>query len=580
MAKFEITSPDGSIYEIEGDNEEGALQALQQHLGSPQSQPQANADGTFGSPPEGMVLNPKTGQMEDMRSPANPNIPQGGANALALGVGQGAGFGLLDEASAGLSTLAGGDYNYNLGRMREAERRASDEHPAAYYGGMLAGGAAQGAGIVGAGLSPSAAMVRTGSRLPAVALASGGEGMALGAAHGFGSGEGGEDRFDKAKSGAKWGFGLGATIPAVTAGANALARRALSPFASTSERAAAVKILEQEGVNLTAGQKTGSDWLRYRESELGGSKAAQMMEDQGRAFTNAAMRKAGGSGLADSDNLRTMSSRLSQGFDDISSRNTLQADQPLADGIVNTIRDYNRVLPSDQKQIFGNMTADLIDRIKGGNGTLSGTDYQAIRSRFTKLSHNSRINEPNLSEAFRGIRNSLDDAMNRSVAPQDAGKWGELRRQYGNMKVLEKAAVGGGEDAAIGMISPARLRMAASSGNQGGYARGQGDFAELAKAGQAAMTPLPNSGTAQRVAAHGMFSGLAAGGGAIVGGLPGFAAGLAAPVVAGRTLMSKPVQGYLSNQLATGNMSKKAQAIMQMLMTGQSSALAGRLPSP
>lgn len=578
---IEVELPDGSIAEFpEGTANDVIKGVLQKRLSQPQPPAQSNADGTFGEPPEGMVLNPKTGQMEDMRSPINPNIPTGGMNAAAIGMGQGAGFGLLDEASAGLSTLVGGDYEYNLARMREAERRASDEHPVAYYGGMLGGGAAQGAGIVGAGLSPSAALVQSGARLPAVAAASGVEGLALGGVHGFGSGEGTEGRLNQAESGAKWGLGLGAATPYAVKGIESMARRALSPFASSSERAAAVKILEQEGVNLTAGQKTGSNWLRYRESELGGAKAAQMMDDQGRAFTDAAMRKAGGSGLADSDNLRTISSRLSQGFDDISSRNTLRADQPLADGIVKTLRDYNRVLPSDQKQIFGNLTADLIDRIKNGNGTLSGADYQAIRSRFTTLAHNSRNNEPNLAEAFRGIRNSLDDAMNRSVSPSDAGKWGELRRQYGNMKVLEKAAVGGGEDAAIGMISPARLRMAASSGNQGGYARGQGDFAELAKAGQAAMTPLPNSGTAQRVAAHGMFSGLAAGGGALAGGPLGMAAGLAAPFVAGRTLMSKPVQGYLANQVATGSMSKTAQAIAQMLLTGQSSALAGRLPSP
>lgn len=52
----------------------------------------------YGTPPEGMVLNPKTGQMEDLRSPIHPAIPQGRVNAAALGTGQGLGFNLLDEA--------------------------------------------------------------------------------------------------------------------------------------------------------------------------------------------------------------------------------------------------------------------------------------------------------------------------------------------------------------------------------------------------------------------------------------------------------------------------------------------------
>ena len=77
----------------------------------------------YGQPPEGMVYNPDTGQMEDLRSSVNPKIPQGGANATALGYGQGLGFGLLDEATAGLSAVTGGDYNYDLARMREAERQ-------------------------------------------------------------------------------------------------------------------------------------------------------------------------------------------------------------------------------------------------------------------------------------------------------------------------------------------------------------------------------------------------------------------------------------------------------------------------
>jgi hypothetical protein len=94
------------------------------------------------------------------------------------------------------------------------------------------------------------------------------------------------------------------------------------------------------------------------------------------------------------------------------------------------------------------------------------------------------------------------------------------------------------------------------------------------------MTPLPNSGTAQRMAAHGIFSGLAAGGGALAGGVPGLAAGVAAPFLAGRTLMSGPVQRYLSNQAASGQISPLTRAIATAIMTGNASALAGRLPSP
>src|SRR5690606_36361414 len=155
MAIFEIEGPDGAIYEIDAPDENAAISALHQMLGgaAPETADARNPDGTYGQPPEGMVYNPETGQMEDLRSPINPNIPQGRLNAAMLGVGQGLGFNLLDEAVAGASTLVGGDYDYNVARMREAERRAAEDHPVAYYGGTVGGAVGTGAGLAAGGLS-------------------------------------------------------------------------------------------------------------------------------------------------------------------------------------------------------------------------------------------------------------------------------------------------------------------------------------------------------------------------------------------------------------------------------------------
>lgn len=577
---IEIELLDGSIAEFpDGTSNDVIKGALQKRFMTSQRQSNPNEGLAYGQPPEGMVLNPETGQMEDLRSEANPNIPQGGLNAAALGVGQGLGFNFLDEATAGLSAVTGGDYSYDLARMREAERRAQEDNPVEYYGGQVGGALGTGAGMAAGGMSLGANAVKAGWSLPKVMAASGAEGLGLGGVYGFGAGEGIEDRLERSETGAQWGLGLGAATPAIVAGASKLAEKAISPFKTSPERIAAANYLQQEGVPLTAGQKTGSDWLRYRESELGGAKAAQVMDDQARAFTDAAMRRAGGSGLADSDNLSSLYGSLSQGFDDVSSRNALQLDRGLAQDMLGTLSEYNRVLPAEQRQILGNIASDIGDRIKAGNGTMTGRDYQTIRSRLTKRATNVRGSDNELAGAYRGLRDALDSAMERSINPADAGKWGELRRQWGNLKVLEKAANGGGEDAAIGMISPARLRMAASSGRQGGYARGAGDFDKLAKAGQALMTPLPNSGTAQRMAAQGIAAAIMGGVGSAGAGPAGLALGLAGPAVAGKALMSGPVQRYLSNQ-AGGQASPLAKAIATAILTGETSALAGRLPAP
>lgn len=338
----------------------------------------------------------------------------------------------------------------------------------------------------------------------------------------------------------------------------ALAAKAISPFsgAISAERQALVDTLRSEGVNPTAGQVTGSRGLRFAESELGGGVARNMADDQARAFTEAAMSRAGQPGIASADNMAAMSDRIGKGFDAISARNTLVADQPLAQDLAKVITEYNKVLPTAQKEVFKNMTDDVVGLIKANNGTIPGELYQKARSRFSRMAQSAKNSDPEYADAWRGIRNALDNAMERSINPADAGEWGSLRSQYGIKKTLERAASGAGESAAEGFISPAKLRQAASTGRQGQYVRGSGDLDALARAGQI-LSPLPDSGTASRLAVRGLMStpaaaGAIAGGytGDIMTGIAGAAAGSAVPALAGRALMSKPIQAYLTNQVA------------------------------
>ncbi|WP_421565570.1 hypothetical protein [Ochrobactrum sp. EDr1-4] len=550
-----------------------------------------NADGTYGQPPEGMVLNPQTGQMEDLRSPSNPNIPQGGANALGIGVGQGAGLNLLDEASAALTVPFGGDYDYNLGRMREAERRAADDHPVAYYGGQVGGALGTGLGLAKGGLSATNAAINSGARLPVVALASGAEGAALGAGYGFGAGEGAEGRLDSAKSGGAIGGIAGFATPFAIAGASKAFQKARSPFTASPERTAAVRTLESEGIPLTAGQKTGSRGLRYAESELGGARAADMMEEQARAYTDAAMRKAGGSGLATPDNLGALEQRLSQGFQDISARNSLTLDKGMVNDIAKTVNRYGEKLDALKKPVFDRVRKDIVDEFLKNKGNVSGQWYQQARSDLGQLAQSARGNDDMLAGAYRGLRNALDDTMERSIQktnPQDLGAWKQLRKFWGNFRVVADASRGAGEAGGQGFITPAKLAQAAGKGKNGlAFATGKSDFTDLVKAGQAAMTPLPESGTSSRLAVRGLMS-LPAGMGAIAGGasgdvmmgIGGAMAGAAVPKVAGKVLMSEKMQQYLANQFAKGTMSAETRKIYNALINAQGGLSAARLASP
>lgn len=226
---------------------------------------------------------------------------------------------------------------------------------------------------------------------------------------------------------------------------------------------------------------------------------------------------------------------------------------------------------------------DKINATPTGNpaeGIMPGKAYQMLTRKDTPLDR--LVNSQNPDERFYGgrIRDALDDAMSKTAVGQGTkpGKGRrqaladllEARRQWRTMVMASKAVAGGGEDAAKGYISPAQLRMQLA-GNQKDkllYARGGGmrDLNDLSRAGNAVMTPLPNSGTSQREQAREMFNlattlkgaeggSRAVGGtaGYLLGGVPGAIAGAAAGPFAtgmgGRILHSQPVQKYLTNSL-------------------------------
>jgi hypothetical protein len=291
------------------------------------------------------------------------------------------------------------------------------------------------------------------------------------------------------------------------------------------------------------------------ESSLGdapfaGNQATRAMENQSEAFTRAALRRVGeDAGRATPEVVDRAFARIGNNFDQLAARNTLQADRRLNADLQTRDLEYTRMVPPNSRApVVGEMVNDIRDVAAQNGGTIPGPQYQAYRSRLDRMARGAR-SDPQLSDALFGIRNALDGAMQRSISPADRGAWQEARRQYRNMLVIEKAATGAGENSAQGLISPAAIRNATVGQGRRAYARGQGDFADLAHAGETLMRPMPQSGTAPRAFAAAMPAIVGAG---IAGG-PGAAIGAAGSVVApgmlGRALMSRPVQAYLGNQV-------------------------------
>jgi hypothetical protein len=506
-------------------------------------------------------------------------------------------FGMADEMAAGADALFhpvlgtgqdGGSiserYSHNLEAQRATDKADEEKRGGYRLGGQLAGGLAGGIGMAGAGLLPSVNAARGGAGLLPVAGLSALEGGAMGAAQGFGSGEGADDRTSKGWEGGKLGslFGLGA--PVATAAVAGAARRAVTPFASNATREGMVNTLAHEGVDVTAGQRTGSYGLRYAENELGGRAAQGAMERQGEQFTAAALRRTGTNApRATPDVIDDAFTRVGQQFDDLAARNTLTADRQLGADLAVTFRDYAALVPESQRApVVQGILQDIVGAAHANNGALPGAAYQAARSRLDRMARGA-ASDPQLSDALRGIRNALDDAMERSISPQDAAAWREARNQYRNLIVVERAATGAGENAAMGIISPSQLRNATVTAHgRRNYARGDGDFAELARSGEAILKPLPNSGTAGRLKAQGLTTAipsiLGSGVGGTAGGIPGALAGAAAgavtPQLLGALIMSRAGQAYLGNQIAP-QITPNVQALINAIANREQSALVG-----
>lgn len=357
--------------------------------------------------------------------------------------------------------------------------------------------------------------------------------------------------------------------------------RIVTPAPSSAARQRLVDVLAGEGVtSVTAGQRTGNKGLQYAESILGdfpgaGQGTTRIQQEGQQQFTRAAMRRAG-QGLADAspETLAQNNARLGNEFTALSARNALRPDRQFINDVTAAVRNYRRVPDSQQRAMVQGYVDDITQHVLSGQ--MPGTFYQEMRSRLSRQAKSLSQSDPTLSEALRDLRNALDDAMGRSISPSDRAAWTAARREYGAQKTLEKAASRAGEATAEGQIVPANLRNAVSAANRGAYARGEGDFSELARAGSGVMAPLPNSGTAQRTGIQAVISALGGAAGFGVGNVPGAvvagSAAAAAPAAAGRLLMSRPVQAYLGNQLLARELERlprAQQVVIRALLSQQ-----------
>lgn len=454
----------------------------------------------------------------------------------------------LGAAASGLvdatgNYMGGGDFNYSdsynraLEQSRADQKAYQEQNPVKSYIGTGIG-LALGVGALPAFGTGIKGAIKTGAGYGAIS----------------GAGQDAESLSDRAYNTAVGG-GLGGVLGGGIGFAAKGIGKAMQPIKRDPQRYDLAKVLEQEGVGLTAGQATGDDMLRYAESELGGRTTADILDNQRGQFTAAALRKIGvNSRRATPEVIKAAYKTIGNSFDDMASKYDVVADTKIADDLYKTVGEYQDLTSQADQVDYVFNVGNRIYNTFSQSGKMTGAEYKSLRSEISRKARETT--KPETKGALIDLMDILDDAMERNiarVAPEDLGKWKKIRGSYRNFLVLEKASGGAGENAALGFISPQSLQIATKQkhGNRA-YVQGDSDFADLARAGVGVLREMPQSGTAPRTAARAMWQSIPTLMGTMIGapaGLPGMLAGglfgAASPQIMGKALMSRPVQNYL-----------------------------------
>jgi hypothetical protein len=524
MAKYRITGPDGSTYEVtapEGASESDVLAYAQKNFAKPQKAEESSLMGS---------------------------VAQGAGNAVA-GLVRGAGSigaTILAPVDMARDALAGKGLSLESNRQRRADMDGGLQemgaqpdsmlYKAGKLGGEIAGTAgaggvlANGVRAVGAtramaGLEPVVQGVARGLETGGFRVGElAGTGMGALARVGTGAATGATAAGMVNPQDAGLGALIGGALPGATqlAGKAGMAMRS-SMGAASPEVAALAKRAQELGIQIPADRMVNSKPLNAVAAAL------NYMPGSGRAATEEAMNSQLNQALSktfgqNSPNvtqaLRKAETQLGGQFDDFLRSNRVVVDKQFIDDLAGAANQASKELGTDGAGIIGKQIDDIL--AKAQTGEIDGQAAYNIKKTL------DRIGNRNSPEAWYALdlKHKLMEALNRSVGPEKAKSFGQVRQQYGAMLDLQKLAKNGAE----GEISVARLA------NMKGQRNPQ--MQELADI--AAQFVKPREG--QHGAAQRALVGAAGFG---MGGLPGLLGGMAVGRGANAALNSKSLTGLL-----------------------------------
>jgi hypothetical protein len=323
--------------------------------------------------------------------------------------------------------------------------------------------------------------------------------------------------------------------------------RASRPFPAEPGRQDLARILDREGVPISAGQATGNEALISRENAAGGVPALQ---EQGPAFDAAAARTQGGfppgTNTFSREAMSTELDRMGTEFDRMARISNAPMDNALLNQMTDIVARYreNPLVGGRVERIVN----DLFDNSQQQGGRITGRGYQQANSEIGRIIRETEDNAERT--AMVDLKNALDDAVERNLPPAEQDSWRTVRQQYRDYLPIEKAKAQSSPTAARGVITPSALRTGIKSveGTRE-VASGDRPMTELAEAGQGIMERQANPASARslredlgRQISQALMGGAGVSGAAAVSGMPPVLAGGLGLAAGVGTALSQPLR--------------------------------------
>lgn len=348
---------------------------------------------------------------------------------------------------------------------------------------------------------------------------------------------------------------LGAAGAGIGVGTVKAAGRLAKPFSKVDDvaRDELVGIMKQNDIPLSVANETGNRSLKWIDSALDNlpwvaDKQLASKQAQREAYNRAVSRTFGDdSANLTPDVMNNARNKLGAKFQELSERNRLNFTDKQLQDVARIKFDLQRYGTDQNQRIVSNYLDDLLSKVEP-DGTISGRAYKEFDSSLGRRIRGT--SDGDLRSYLGEVRDMVRNAMDDSISPEDQAAWRTLRKKYANLQMVADAA----KNSPTGEVSPARLLQRINSQSKSAKFTGGGELGDLARAGKEILTPLPDSGTAQR--AHWMR--LLGEGGLGLGALSGvmtpvtaasLAAGATVPLGVQKAMWGGPGSNYLAKGL-------------------------------